>query len=124
MKIRAGAKKRVLLSQLSRRTRVETLTTKATRVRTRLFERSLFKNKKLSKIYRKRCRVPVVKKSPRRKGKKTSRALTLMSRIDLVSKILLANCIRNFSKKNLKKTIQEIANFANIAKVTGIFLAK
>ena len=47
-----------------------------------------------------------------------------MSRIDLVRKILLANCIRNFSKKNFKKTIEEIANFANIAKVTGIFLAK
>ena len=31
VKIRAGAKKRVLLSQLSRRTRVETLTTKATK---------------------------------------------------------------------------------------------
>ena len=29
---------------------------------------------------------------------------SLMSRIDLVSKNLLANCIRNFSIKDLKKT--------------------
>ena len=29
---------------------------------------------------------------------------SLMSRIDLVSKNLLANCIRNLSKKDLKKT--------------------
>ena len=29
---------------------------------------------------------------------------TLMSRIDLVSKNLLANCFRSFSKKYLKKT--------------------
>ena len=51
---------------------------------------------------------------------------SLMSRIDLVGKNLLANCFRNFSKKHLKKTqksIEEIANFAKIAKVTRIFLA-
>ena len=51
-----------------------------------------------------------------------------MSRIDLVSKNLLANCFRNFSKKDLKKTaikkiIEEIANVAKIAKVRRIFLA-
>ena len=51
---------------------------------------------------------------------------SLMSRIDLVRKNLLANCFRNFSKKHLKKTqnsIEEIANFAKSAKVTRIFLA-
>ena len=51
-----------------------------------------------------------------------------MSRIDLVSKNFLANCFRNFSKKDLKKTaikkiIEEIANVAKIAKVRRIFLA-
>ena len=53
---------------------------------------------------------------------------TLMSRIDLVSKNLLANCFRNFSKKRFKKNcypkrIEEIANVAKIAKVRRIFLA-
>ena len=53
---------------------------------------------------------------------------TLMSRIDLVSKNLLANCFRNFSKKRFKKncyqkSIEEIANVAKIAKVRRIFLA-
>ena len=51
---------------------------------------------------------------------------SLTSRIDLVGKNLLANCFRNFSKRHLKKTqksIEEIANFAKIAKVTRIFLA-
>ena len=51
---------------------------------------------------------------------------SLMSRMDLDGKTLLANCFRNFSKKHLKKTqksIEEIANFAKIAKVTRIFLA-
>ena len=45
-----------------------------------------------------------------------------MSRIDLVSKNLLANCFRNFSKKDLT-SIEEIANVAKIAKVRRIFLA-
>ena len=49
-----------------------------------------------------------------------------MSRFDLVSKNFLANCFRNFSKKDLKKTrirsIEEIANVAKIAKVR-MFLA-
>ena len=51
---------------------------------------------------------------------------SLMSRMDLDGKTLLANCFRNFSKIHLKKTqksIEEIANFAKIAKVTRIFLA-
>ena len=53
---------------------------------------------------------------------------SLMSRIDLVSKNLLANCFRNFSKKRFKencyqKSIEEIANVAKIAKVRRIFLA-
>ena len=52
----------------------------------------------------------------------------LMSRIDLVSKNLLANCFRNFSKKRFKencyqKNREEIANVTNIAKVRRIFLA-
>ena len=51
----------------------------------------------------------------------------LMSRIDLVSKNLLANCFRNFSKKRFKKncyqkSIEKIANVAKIAKVRRIFL--
>ena len=51
-----------------------------------------------------------------------------MSRIDLVSKNLLANCFRNFSKKRFKKNCyqknrEEIANVPKIAKVTRIFLA-
>ena len=51
---------------------------------------------------------------------------SLMSRTDLVGKNLLAICFRIFSKKHVKKTqksIEEIANFAKIAKVTRIFLA-
>ena len=52
----------------------------------------------------------------------------LMSRIDLVSKNLLANCFRNFSKKRFKencyqKNREEIANVTKIAKVRRIFLA-
>ena len=52
----------------------------------------------------------------------------LMSRIDLVSKNLLANCFRNFSKKRFKencyqKNREEIANVTKIAKVWRIFLA-
>ena len=47
----------------------------------------------------------------------------LMSRIDLVNKNLLANCFRNFSKKDLKKSIEEKANVAEIAIVRRIFLA-
>ena len=36
--------------------------------------------------------------------------------------ILLANCFRNFSKKNLKETdIRNVANSAKIAKVKRIF---
>ena len=50
-----------------------------------------------------------------------------MSRFDLVSKNFLANCFRNFSKKDLKKirirSIEEIANVAKIAKVRRMFLA-
>ena len=52
-----------------------------------------------------------------------------MSRIDLViSKNLLANCFRNFSKKRFKedcyqKNREEIANVTKIAKVRRIFLA-
>ena len=52
----------------------------------------------------------------------------LMSRIDLVSKNLLANCFRNFSKKRVKENYQknreETVNVTKIAKVTGIFFAK
>ena len=56
------------------------------------------------------------------------RRIPLMSRIDLVSKNLLATCFRNFSKKRFKencyqKSIEEIVNFEKIAKVTRIFLA-
>ena len=45
----------------------------------------------------------------------------------LLAKILLANCFRNFSKKDLKKTairncIEEIANVSKIPKVRRIFL--
>ena len=51
-----------------------------------------------------------------------------MSGINLVSKNLLANFFRNFSEKDLKKTairksIEEIANVAKIAKERRIFLA-
>ena len=54
---------------------------------------------------------------------------SLMSRIDLARKNLLANCFRNFGEKYLSKTIyyqksiEEIANFAKILKVTRIFVA-
>ena len=41
----------------------------------------------------------------------------LMARIDLVSKNLLANCIRN------QKSIEEMTNVAKIAKGRRIFLA-
>ena len=42
--------------------------------------------------------------------------MSLMSRIDLVSKNLLANCFRNFSKKDLKKTvIRKLKHFAVIS---------
>ena len=45
----------------------------------------------------------------------------------MLAKILLANCFRNFSKKDLKKTairncIEEIANVSKIPKVRRIFL--
>ena len=57
-----------------------------------------------------------------------TKIIPLTSGIDLVRKNLLANCFRNFSKKRFKencyqKSIEEIANFAKIAKVTGTFLA-
>ena len=57
-----------------------------------------------------------------------TKIIPLTSGIDLVRKNLLANCFRNFSKKRFKencyqKSIEEIANFAKIAKVTRIFLA-
>ena len=47
-----------------------------------------------------------------------------MSRIDLVSKNLLANCFRNFSKKDKENCYQKsIEEIANVAKVRRIFLA-
>ena len=57
-----------------------------------------------------------------------AKSLALMSRIDLVSKNLLANCFRNFWQKRFKencyqKSIEQIANVAKIAKVRRIFLA-
>ena len=56
------------------------------------------------------------------------RPKAFMSRIDLVSKNLLTGSFRNFSKERFKencyqKSIEQIANFAKIEKVTKIFLA-
>ena len=52
----------------------------------------------------------------------------LISRIDLVSKNLLTSSFRDFSTKRFEencyqKSIEQMANFAKLAKVTRIFLA-
>ena len=53
--------------------------------------------------------------------------LTTYVQVRSFSKNFLANCFRNVSKKDLKKTrirsIEEIANVAKIAKVRRMFLA-